>query len=319
MIVKEREEPRIIQKLKALIRRLPPDHQKFKLIQESLSRYSAGYAGECSVDFPLSLLPLNKYFILHHLRLPINGEYFQIDTLLLSQKSFTILEVKNLAGELFFDTEFNQLIQKLDGVEKVLPDPITQVERHELQLSRYLAQIGAPEVPIIPLVVLTNQSAIIRSTPNNKAAQQKVTRNDSLPFKILKYDTFYKKEILVDKDIKKIIKRLIKDDEVLDTPVLEKYKISKSEIITGVICEKCGSVPMKREYGTWMCSKCNFKNKLAHVEALNDYRLLCGQTITSPQAREFLHMTSNHLATRILCAMPHTAVGITKGKVYTLL
>ena len=53
MIKKKRKIPRSILKLQALLRRLPTHHPQLPLINEDLKRRTAGYKGECSLDFPL--------------------------------------------------------------------------------------------------------------------------------------------------------------------------------------------------------------------------------------------------------------------------
>lgn len=86
MIIKKREIPLQILKLLALLQRIPSHHQKFPLIQEDLAKYSAGFKGELSIDYPLSFLSEEKYFIFHVLRLKDNqNHHFQIDSLLLSK------------------------------------------------------------------------------------------------------------------------------------------------------------------------------------------------------------------------------------------
>lgn len=135
MIVKKRQLPLMILKLQSLLRRLPKNHPKIPYIEENLAKKMAGYRGEHSIDYPLSFLTFQNYFILHDLRLPHNDYFFQIDTLLISPKFILMLEVKNIAGKLFFDQEFHQLVRTLNDKEEVFPDPILQVKRHETQLG----------------------------------------------------------------------------------------------------------------------------------------------------------------------------------------
>lgn len=103
MIVKKRKVPLAIRKLRALTYRLPPNHPKLPLIMNDLKKREAGYKGECSIDFPLSFLEPKSYFIFHDLRLQDQSRFFQLDTLLISKKFALIIEVKNMAGSLYFD------------------------------------------------------------------------------------------------------------------------------------------------------------------------------------------------------------------------
>ena len=108
LIVKKRKVPLAIRKLRALAYRLPPNHPKVPLIMNDLKKREAGYKGECSIDFPLSFLEPKSYFIFHDLRLQDQSRFFQLDTLLISKKFALIIEVKNMAGSLYFDPHFNQ-------------------------------------------------------------------------------------------------------------------------------------------------------------------------------------------------------------------
>jgi Nuclease-related domain len=181
MISKERPFPIEIQKLQVLLLRISENHPKTNLIKENLSKSLAGYNGEKSIDYYLSLLPTKSFYILHDLRLLINGRYFQIDTLLLTNSFALILEVKNIAGSIEFDSIFNQIIQKKNGLEIALPDPIIQTGRQESQFRLWLQEHHFPPIPIRTLIVISNPQTIIRS--NDKNVSQQVIHVALLPKK----------------------------------------------------------------------------------------------------------------------------------------
>ncbi|MFE5428411.1 nuclease-related domain-containing protein [Peribacillus simplex] len=137
MIVKERKVPLSILKLRALAHRLPQSHPKIPSIMNELKKREAGFKGESAIDFPLSFLEPKNYFIFHDLRLQDQSRFFQMDTLLVSKKFALIIEVKNIAGSIYFDPHFNQLIRKKEGKETAFPDPIIQVSRQESQLKNW--------------------------------------------------------------------------------------------------------------------------------------------------------------------------------------
>jgi hypothetical protein len=318
MIAKSREMPLMLKKLQVLHQRVHPNHPKYALISERLAKYLAGYKGECSIDYPLSLIPDHKFIILHNIRLRIDDHYFQIDTLLLYQNFIVILEVKNIAGTIFFDQDFHQLIQTFDGVEKALPDPFIQTSRHEQQLAKWLAYNHFPDVPILSLVLISNPSTLIRSTPNHRLAQHKVIHRDYLPKKLLLLEEQYRRVFLSEKELKKMSKLLNKQDVSLDSPILEIYEVLEVEIIKGVRCTKCLAFSMKRIYGTWYCPECKVKSKDAHILALRDYQLLFGPYITNSKARSFLQVSSPFITTRLLRSATNLTTGTTKGRIYTL-
>ncbi|WP_180968208.1 nuclease-related domain-containing protein [Cytobacillus massiliigabonensis] len=111
MIVKERTIPIKIQKIEALLRRIPKSHWKRAEMEADLAKRWAGFRGEQTLDFPLSKLLEKDFMIFHGLRLSNGKHFFQIDTLLLTTYFALVLEVKNYTGTLYFDPLLNQLIQ----------------------------------------------------------------------------------------------------------------------------------------------------------------------------------------------------------------
>ncbi|MFJ7639399.1 nuclease-related domain-containing protein [Peribacillus sp. NPDC097225] len=316
MIIKERKIPLSILKLQALLRRLPPAPPKIPFIMSELSKKEAGYRGECAIDFPLSFLETKEYFIFHDIRLQDQTRFFQIDTLLLSRKFILIIEVKNIAGSLYFDSTFNQLIRTKDGKEMGFPDPLNQIERHESQLKSWLMKHGLTEPPIYSLVVISNPQTIIRANPENRNLHYKVIHRDTLPFKIHQIEKSINQPSLSDKELKKIIKIINKHHTEADASVLERFNLSMEDFIKGVICEKCLMSPLLRQRREWRCSRCEHESKDGHIRALKDYYFLLGPTITNRQLREFLSISSSASATRILRSMNLVSEGMNKGKVY---
>jgi hypothetical protein len=132
MIVKIRTLPLPIEKLQALICRAPPIHRKIPIMNGNLTKRLSGCKGETYLDYPLSFLSEKDYYILH---LHDSTHYFQLDSFVISTNFMIIPEVKNIAGEIYFDPIFHQLIRTLDGKETVFEDPIVQISHQELQLK----------------------------------------------------------------------------------------------------------------------------------------------------------------------------------------
>ncbi len=74
---------------------------------------------------------------------------------------------------------------------------------------------------------------------------------------------------------------------------------------------------LKEKHG-WCCSNCNSVSKNAHLDALRDYVLLLGMTITNSELRESLNIQSSSTIKRLLHTMnlPHTENN--KGRKYDL-
>ncbi|MCK6258497.1 NERD domain-containing protein [Fictibacillus sp. KIGAM418] len=319
MIVKTRNRPLYIQKLQALLRRLPKNHSKIPFIQETLAKHTAGYRGEHSIDYPLSFLSPQNYYIVHDLRLPHNEYHFQIDTLLISPYYLFILEVKNIAGTLFFDQDFHQLIRTLDDKVEVFPDPILQVKRHKVQLTSWLNKHKLPDIPIETLVVISHPNSQIQtSPPHQQYVRRKVIHRNALPFKINQIEGRYNEAILSIKQLKKITRLLLKQHNSSDSSVMEQFNIHSKDIIKGVHCPECFQIPMERVHGTWLCAQCLHTCKTAHIEALRDYSYLIQSTISNREARDFLKINSNPLASRILQSISTETEGNQRGRTYHL-
>ncbi|WP_350300525.1 nuclease-related domain-containing protein [Peribacillus frigoritolerans] len=318
LIVKRRKVPLTIRKLRALTRRLSPNHPKIPIIINDLKKREAGYKGECSIDFPLGFLEPKSYFIFHDLRLQDQSRFFQLDTLLISKKYALIIEVKNIAGAIYFDPHFNQLIRTIEGKETAFPDPIIQVSRQETQLTNWFLKNGFPSLPILSLIVISNPQTIIRTAPENLELHYKVIHRDALPSRINLMEHSITDSILGEKDLKKIVRILKKYHIEAASSILERYNLNEEDLIKGVICENCKGFPLIRRHGTWLCNQCQLSSKTAHIQALRDYFYLIGTTITNRQLRDFLNISSASSATRILQSLKLTSKGANKGRVYSL-
>lgn len=301
-----------------MLRNLPSNHPKIPLITEELKKRTAGYRGETALDFPLSFIAEKDYFIFHDLRLQDSSRYFQMDTLVLSQKFALILEVKNIAGSLYFDPTFNQLIRTKDGTERAFPDPILQIERQEIQLRNWLSTNRLRNVPVFSFVVISNPETIIRTSPENRDLDRKVIHRDALPAKIIQLENTIKEQAFSEKEFKKAVRAIKRLHIPEDYPILEKYQIKKAEILKGAVCLHCNHRPLLRTHGTWICEKCLSKTQDAHIQPLKDYSLLINSTITNHELRDYLDLQSSAVAKRIMQSMNLTYSGLNKGRVYHL-
>jgi hypothetical protein len=318
MNVNERKVPLKLLKLEAILGRLQKDYSKIPFIKENLAKIQAGYNGEKAIDYQLGYLPPKDYFIFHDIRLEVNGRYFQIDTLILTNRYILILEVKNIAGAVRFDTIFNQFIQTKNGIEIALPDPILQINRQQYQFKEWIKKNHLPLIPIHGLVVISNPQTVIST--NNEELSKTVIHAASLPNKITQFHNHFHNQIISDKELRKTIRLINKGNTPLNTSILDTYKISKNDILPGVICKECDHLPLIREFGYWRCPNCRKRSKNGHIEALKDYYLLFGNEITSCQLREFLLISSPSLATRLIkSAHPYVqSIGTTKGRIYKM-
>ncbi|MGG0718448.1 NERD domain-containing protein [Robertmurraya massiliosenegalensis] len=317
MYLKELSKPIRAIILEKLVQRLLDGHPKTLEIQQDLVRILAGYKGERAVSYYLDFLPDKDFFIFHSLRLPSKNHFFQIDFLLLTNRFALILECKNFFGTLYFDESFNQLIRTANDKEEGFQDPLSQAKWHQQQLRNWLSSNGF-NLPFDYYVVISNPSTIVKTSPQNKQALDKVVHGHSLLNRIGEVNRKYEKQIYDGKTIRKLSKLLIKRNTQESFDLLKKYGIKEEEILTGVRCPECGYMKMIHRYGTWRCPMCQLKRKDAHLESLKDYSFLVKPTITNQEFRKFFHVHSPDVANYLLKSMnlPHS--GSTKGRVYYL-
>ncbi|MFJ7727167.1 nuclease-related domain-containing protein [Neobacillus sp. NPDC097160] len=317
MVIKERTIPLVLLILEALCRRLPLNYPKYQQIIEELGRRRAGYQGEVALDYYLRLLPIDKYLILHDLNLP-DGDYnCQIDTLLLTPEFALIIEVKNMAGKLIFDTDNEQFIQINNEKEKGYSNPISQAERHQEYIKQLLAEHKFPPVPVDYLVVISNNyTSYVITGKNAHKVKPRVCKSDAFINKIQFFEKMYLNPLLNTKDLRKLSRLLVKKNTIPTTYILNKYGIKKKDIKTGVFGPYCNHAPLIRKKQKWFCTSCDQFSKDAHIDALKDYFLLIDSKITNKQFREFCHLKSIDTAKRLLLYINLSYSGTNKGRVY---
>ncbi|PLT32154.1 nuclease-related domain-containing protein [Bacillus sp. V5-8f] len=300
MIVKQRKVSIYIEKLQALLRRISPTHPKRKEIEETLSRSIAGHNGEKSIDYYINFLPEQKYFIFHDLRLEQQQHYFQLDILLVSSSFFLIVEVKNISGTIVFEPEFHQFLRISHSKEERFPNPILQVGRQRTQFITWLAKHKLYDIPVETLVVFSNPNTVIKKSSANTS---RVIIIENFPAKIHQFEKNYKKEKLSQQELRRICRLLIKHNDPYTPDIVKRFEVQENEILTGIRCSHCHWFSMKRKKAHWLCPLCNSSSKTAHIEALMDYTLLMGTTITNQQARNFLQLPSLSATSKLLSSL----------------
>ncbi|MEW9109627.1 MAG: nuclease-related domain-containing protein [Cytobacillus gottheilii] len=314
MIIKEREIPIRILKIQALLDRVTLPPEKRAILDGELKSRLAGYYGEKAIDYYLRKLPENDYCILHSLRLKMDSDYFQIDTLLLTDKYALIIEVKNLAGELFIDVNCNQLIQTTpEGEVKGYQNPVQQAKYQKQDLDKVF-QTKAIHLPIEYLVIISKPSTILKT--NSKYAISRIIHAQYLIEEIERLNKKYHMVIHEQKAVKKMAKMLSKLHCRETYDVLKANQFTHEDVQKGVRCSDCGHTPMQRKHGTWKCTNCCKIDINAHVKAVESYFLLFDSPLTNQKFRDFTYMDSEQTASRLLKKMnlPHSGNG--RSRVY---
>lgn len=305
-----------MEKLEALLRRLLTTNPKWPEALVELKRRMAGYRGEKSLDFHLSMLSDSQYFIFHGLRLLLGQFYFQIDILIFCARFVLALEVKNMGGELSFEKNLNQVIWKRNGMEDRIQNPVLQARLQARKLKNWLLKHNCSDIPVHYMFVNSNDKTIIKIEPGNEHILHHICNSESLLDRIEEIATYYKTDKLDQKELKRI-KRLLLTNHTPDNPdILKSFNLSAENVITGVQCPKCNVIPMVYIRGKWYCSKCKTISKTAHIPAIRDYFLLIKPTITTAELCQFLHIDSINIGYNIMKSMDLPYTGNFKRRVY---
>ncbi|MGD6818206.1 nuclease-related domain-containing protein [Metabacillus sp. 113a] len=319
MIIKPHTYPRILKQLEALKRRIPPDHPKVSSITQSLAMRSAGYKGELNMQHPLSFINDSLYQVFYDVRLEDRGNYFQMDVLLVSRNFIAILEVKNIAGTLYFDTDFNQLIRIQNGLKEAFPDPLTQITRQQAQFSNWLKSRDYFGIPVKSFVVISNPRTLLQALPDNTIPHSKVIHSSFIPSKITDLETLYTKPYLTENKMVNLTREILNSHRENHVNILELNQISKAEIIPGIHCPECFLLPIDRVYGNrWKCHNCGVISNNAYIHSLSDYSLLISQSVTNKDARYFLKIDSRSIVSKMLNSMSIERIGNNKSSLYRL-
>ncbi|MEH7334247.1 nuclease-related domain-containing protein [Neobacillus drentensis] len=317
MFAKECEISERIQKYEALLARLQPNHPILPTVLAEYKTWLAGYKGEKSLVFYLSMLPDPKYLIFHNIRLLLGKYFFQIDYLILCEAFVLVLEVKNRIGEYFFEKYLNQATLKYNGQDERVKNPVLQARLQAMKLKKWLQKHNCPDIPVYHLFVNSNGKATIRVERGNEQILQNICNSESLIEKITQIANYNKKEILDLKEIRKMKRLILTNHTPEDFEILNHFHLLPNDIPSGVQCPPpCNFIPMKYEYGTWICPNCQFKSKTAHIQAIYDHFLLIKPSITNSELRQLLHINSPSVANKLLKKMDLTFSGRKKSKIY---
>lgn len=317
MLVKDLKVPLHILKAEAILRWIPHHHPRRNLIESDLRQDRAGFVGEKSARYYINMLNDPHVRVLHGVRLPGDSSAFQIDYLFISPHVILILEVKHISGTITVGDPFNQCLRKDDhGEIERLKDPLSQVQIHRRQLIRWLKKNSPTSIPIEYLIVNTHPKAIIQVVNPQSEYVDKYFTEERLPHKLQEVTSKYSREHLTSQKIDELTTLIHKKSNDLNKDILEKYNVKPTELVRGVKCPHCQNTIMKRQYGKWKCSKCQYSSKDAHLHALKDYFLLFNKPISNKICREWLGLKSRHVAQRLLKKMDLIEKGNRKGAIY---
>lgn len=297
--------------LEMLYQRLPDEHPMKKVINSKILSAKAGIIGETIVEevFNKYKFPFN-YCVLHDLNLSSNGK-FQIDTLFICPYYVVVLECKNIVGELSFEKEPPYLKRELEnGQIDGFESPEVQVDRNIYLLGEWLSVRGI-DIPVMGVVVFNSTKSKIVNPPDHTS----VIYATSIPVFLRRLPR--EKEYLTLTQMSDLAHSIAKAHQAyFPYPMCKNWRIDPEDLITGVLCGKCGRFGMEKLKAGWYCSSCCNIDRRAHERAIKDWFVLIKDSLTNKECRKFLHLSSYQTSLRILETMNLTRFGDNNKTIY---
>lgn len=283
-------------------------------IEDQLYRVQAGFSGELKVDRYLeSIECLHSKIVLTNLHLSTkSGKTFQVDTLIISRKYILLLEIKNIKGELYFETHPHFLLRKLNDESTRMECPITQIEVAKINLSHWLRQNGI-HMEVHGEVVLSNQSAFIKEIPKNSPViyMKRLT--------ILLQEMENLPDLLDEYKLQEIVKRTEKQQNNYKAlPLCKTFNINPADLKTGQLCKKCDEKLIYKTERIRFCPYCEVEQPNNYKELMIDWFLLMDNSISNEQCRYFFDVKERHHVRYILRTFGLIKKGRGKNALYYL-
>lgn len=278
--------------LPRLIARMPVSSLEREEFEQRYQRVKIGFSGEIKVDDFLESLELPAgVHILKNIELTLGGgQSFQIDLLIISPKYMLLLEVKNIAGELSFEREPNQLVRNLHGKVSKMDCPVTQLSNTKVNLERWLQQRGW-EISVSGCIILANQQAFVKSAPENAP----IRFMKEIPLLLERMEKY--PDIISVGEVDRLVKSIGHDRvEYNPFPLREYFRINEAVLKKNQLCPNCHLALRYINHKTRYCSNCRLNVKSDYERALQDWFIIFGQTITSRECQEFLGLSNRHQA-----------------------
>lgn len=268
---------------------MPSSHPQYITFQQELKNKEAGDFAEQYILKELQKLPqLSDCHLFLDVILPTILP-MQMDRLIITASGIVILEMKNIRGTVHFKNNPRRTNDK--GEVQAFTHPEIQLEQY-IQAMHHFPNDHNMAVPIYGAIVF----------PFNNVAIHR--ENDGLPIVtgrellIYLYKIIEKNMGMAMNEITNIILSQLQHRNPF--PLCRYYQLEVNALQRAVYCENCGYFGMEKLKRTWFCRRCQHQCTYAYIQALKDYYMLVGHTITNRECRAFLMLECKHVTKRLL-------------------
>lgn len=262
-----------------------------------------GYEGEQQFDKQLTPLAHN-YLILHDLLLENNNSTFQIDSMLISNQTIYLFEIKNYEGEfLFRDGNWYTVF------DKEIKNPILQLKRTE-SLFRALLQELTIRIPIKAYLIFINPDFTLFHAPLDLPLILPSQLNRFLKGLVTNSIQFNKATLKLAMQLRAM--------HIEQSPysILPAYHFE--QLTKGVICQVCHSFMFSHSETAFSCH-CGFVENIetAVIRNVEEYKLLFpSEKITTALVFEWCNIINSKRTIRRILKNRYKAVGNRKSTYY---
>lgn len=277
--------------LNMLLKHLKVGHPNREGTEQRLYSLRAGIAGEQKVLQYLSRLNM-AFEVLWDINLKVTpGHYVQIDVLVLTPFRAMILEAKNMADRLRFESSPARL-DKVDEGGRIIASydcPMLQLQE-EMDHLRHWFYIHDIPCHVDGAVVMTG-SALIEKVPQ----EGKLFRLRQIRRHLSDDDAGEGGRTR--QELAELADYMVKRNEpYLPFPLTAKIGISVEEIDWRPVCEGCCSNLARVTERRWVCVHCLLETSDPYTPTLEKWFLLGSRTITNGQVRKLFDITQTAAA-----------------------
>ncbi|MBR2678320.1 MAG: NERD domain-containing protein [Bacilli bacterium] len=254
------------------LRELSVKYPNNKDISNQLKIAEYGLKGEKEIEFCLKNANVGMY-VLHDINLEYEDLKAQIDYIVITPVKCYLIECKNMIGEITIDSN-GQFIRKYNGKKEAIESPLRQSERHREVLLKIVNNNKANIIYellfseksfnnyYVPIVVFSNNSAIMHNRYAPKEIKDRIIRSDEL-VSYIKNDV--QQVQLIDRDGKKRMKDLAEAFKARN--VSKEVNYEDMFYLNDSVCPNCGGELIKRTgkygefYGCRNFPKCKYTKK----------------------------------------------------------
>ncbi|ENH97583.1 NERD domain-containing protein [Gracilibacillus halophilus YIM-C55.5] len=192
----------------------------------------------------------NNFLLLKDLWLSHQNKSFQLDHLLLHSDTLFMYEIKNYAGEFYYQ---NEKLYLHSGKE--MDNPLIQLKRTE-SLFRQLLQQQNWNIPIVSAVVFINPECTIFQAPKDPQI--------ILPTQINRYLRQFHKSISIDAAKRQIMTKL-QSIQLQESPYIQLPAYDYAQLKKGIPCKACDSFLHTIQGKKCVCTHCGNSELLQHA------------------------------------------------------